>query len=427
MSKLTQASVVIEWAPGSVAAYDVASNKTTRGRSLAEIVPYIGSKDAVMAISRRACFVRTVNVPDASKADLIQALTMSISQHVPIGTGDACVDIRLVNEIGPEGRVATLVAMKAADLRTLQDEAKQAGIRIIATLPAAYGSWLLAGSTSLKDCAAVSESAEGMNLDIIAGGELRYSRALPPDASNGHLAPEILRTFGAAGLRAAPTLAEGLQIPAAEYTVGKSPLEALTGSGWSAPGVEFHLPETIQIQARSGRLIRARIAAMVCILAVMLAGYVYMDRAKSQAAVDKAQYAANSMLSSLRSKAQSEKLDADNEAAMAAVLKRGFSPGQKLGDVTALVSNELPKNAWLTNIGVARGQLVVLRGTALTGDGVATYVNALSKEPRLRDVKLIFANNTLIESTPVVLFSISAFPVGNLPLVDKAVPKGGTK
>jgi hypothetical protein len=424
-SKSTQASVVIEWAPGSVAAYDVASNKTTRGRSLAEIVPYIGSKDAVMAISRRACFVRTVNVPDASKSDLLQALTMSISQHVPIGSGDACVDIRLVNEMGPEGRVATLVAMKAADLRTLQDEAKQAGIRIIATVPAAYGSWLLASATSLKDCAAVSESGEGMNLDIISGGELRYSRALPPDASNGHLAPEILRTFSAAGLRAAPTLAEGLKIPTAEYTVAKSPLEALTGSGWSTPGVEFHLPETLLLRARSGRLLRARVAAMICILAVMLAGYVYMDRAKAQAAVDKAQYAANSSLSALRARAQSQKTESDNEAAMAAVLKRGFSPGQKLGDVIALVNNELPKNAWLTNVGVARGQLIVLRGTAMRGDDVATYVNSLSKEARLRNVKLIFANNTLIESTPVVLFSISAFPVGNLPLVDKAKKGGG--
>jgi hypothetical protein len=422
-SKLTQASVVIEWAPGSVAAYDAASNKTTRGRSLAEIVPYIGSKDVVMAISRRACFVRSVNVPDASKADLIQALSMSISQHVPIGTGDACVDVRLINEVGPQGKIATLVAMKAADLRTLQEEAKQAGIRIIASVPAAYGSWVLAGATSLPDCAAVSESAEGMNLDIIAGGELRYSRALPPDASNGHLAPEILRTFTAAGMRAAPTLAEGLKIPAAEYTVAKSPLEALTGSGWSAPGVEFHLPETIELKAKSGRLIRARVAGMFCLLAVIMAGFVYMDRSTAQAAVDKAQYSANSALSAMKLKQQSAKLDADNEAAMTKTLDRGFSPGQKLGDVVALVSNELPKNAWLTNVSVSRGQLVVMRGTAMTGDDVANYVNSLSKEPRLRDVKLVFANNSLIESTPVVLFSVTAFPVANLPLVDKGVKK----
>ena len=164
---------------------------------------------------------------------------------------------------------------------------------------------------------------------------------------------------------------------------------------------------------------------MACILAVLLAGYVYMDRSKAQAAVDKAQYASNSALSTLRAKAQSEKVDADNEAAMAAVLKRGFSPGQKLGDIVAMANNELPKNAWLTNIGVTRGQNLVLRGTAMTGDDVADYVNSLSKEPRLRDVKLIFANNTLIESTPVVLFSISAFPVANLPLVDKTTKGGG--
>ena len=90
------------------------------------------------------------------------------------------------------------------------------------------------------------------------------------------------------------------------------------------------------------------------------------------------------------------------------------------------MSNDLPKNAWLTNVGVGRGQNIVIRGTATTGDDVAAYVQALSKEARLRDVKLIFANNSLIESTPVVQFSVSAFPVANLPLVDK-VAKGAKK
>src|SRR5207237_257612 len=137
----------------------------------------------------------------------------------------------------------------------------------------------------------------------------------------------------------------------------------------------------------------------------------------------KVQYASNQTLSAMRATAQRAESDHGNEADMAAMLTRGFHHGQKLGDVVALISNDLPKNAWLTNVGVSRGQNVVIRGTALTGDDVATYVQTLSKEARLRDVKLIFANNALIESTPVVQFSLTAFPVANLPLVDK-VAKG---
>src|SRR6185436_15181826 len=155
-------------------------------------------------VGRRACFVRSVTVPDAPKSDLLQALSLSIGQHVPIGTGDACIDLRLLSEVGPDGRSATLVAMRAADLRTLYEEAKHAGIRIIATLPAAFGSWLLANNTAVSDCATISQGAEGLGVDLIQGGELRYSRALPPNSYNGQLAPELARTFSAAGIGTMP-------------------------------------------------------------------------------------------------------------------------------------------------------------------------------------------------------------------------------
>lgn len=417
--KSSSVSTVIEWSPGAVAAYDGVARKIYRGVSLADIAPRLSSREAVMAIGRRACFVRAVNVPDASKEDLVQAMAVSIGQHVPIGTGDACVDLRIVGEPGPEGRTATLVAMRAADLRTLYEEARQAGIRVVATVPAAYGSWLLAQGTSLANCAAVSESAEGLGVDLISGGELKYSRALPPHSSNGHLAPELVRTFSAAGIQAAPTLAEGIPISSAQYSVEASPLEALAGTAWATPGVEFELPEAVLARANAAKNRRSRFAILMCAAALVVMTLAYLDRAAAQEKVDlqKSHMAASvTRLNEALTLAQS---DVNAKVAMGKLLKQGFEPAQKLSDIAALVSNDVPQQAWLTGINVERGRSLTIRGTAMNGETVAAYVQKLNGESRLRDVRLVFANNALIESTPVVQFSIAAFPVGNLPLVEK--------
>jgi hypothetical protein len=418
-AKSHNASVIVEWSPGAVAAYDSHLKKTVRGGSLGEIAGALSSKDVVVAVGRRACFVRSVNVPDAPKADLLQALTLSIGQHVPIGTGDACVDLRLIDEVGPEGRVATLVAMRAADLRTLYEEAKHAGIRVIATLPAAFGSWLVASGTSVADCAAVSQGAEGLGVDLIQGGELRYSRALPPNSYNGQLAPELARTFSAAGLRTTPTLAAGVDVQSASYNVEKSPLEALSGTGWTLPGVEFELPEIVQARSKAGQGRKTRIAAMLCAGAILLLGYGYMDWATAQSAVSAEQAKVNKKVAALQSTMSARQADANTEKNRVQILDRGFAPKQRMSDVVALASNDLPKGAWLTNISISRGEPLQLRGTAMTSADVTAYLNALNAEARLRDVKLVFANNGLIEATPVVQFAITGFPVGNLPLVDK--------
>jgi len=420
-TKATNASVVVEWSPGSVSAFDAHTNKMVTGDSLLSIAGQISSRDVVVAIGRRACFVRSITVPNASKEDLLQAMTLSISQHVPIGTGDACVDLRLLNENGAEGKTATLVAMRAADLRTLYEEAKQAGIKIIATVPAAYGSWLIANGTSIADCAAVSEGAEGVGVDLIQAGELRYSRALPPNSYNGQLAPELARTFSAAGLKQLPTLAAGVHVSSASYNVQESPLQALSGTGWAQPGVEFELPETVLARSRAAQARKTRLAALLCAAAILLLGYAYLDWSSSQGLVSEHKARINKNLSSLQAALASRDADTKNEQQMVLVLGRGFKPKQRLSDIAALVSNDLPKGAWLTNITISRGEEMQLRGTAMTGDDVTAYLQALNGEARLRDVKLVFATNGQIETTPVVQFAITAFPVGNLPLIDKKV------
>jgi Tfp pilus assembly protein PilN len=424
-SNAPNAQVVIEWAPGAVMAFDAHSGQYIKGSTLLDVAPRLSSRDAVVGVSRRACFIREVTVPDAPKDELLQALTMTIAQHVPMESGEACVDIRLQGEAGPEGRSGTLIAMRAGDLRRLREEARQAGIRILATLPAAYGSWVQANATALRDCAAVSETSEGMAVDLISGGELRYSRALGKESMNGHLAPEVARTFMAAGMSTAPTLAQGIRLGAAEYTVEKAPLEALVGSAWSHAGVEFELPEVLAARRKAARARRSQITAVLWTAALVLVAIAYLDWAGAQHRYQAVQERSSTNIALLAEKRDALLNDVKAAQARERLLSQGFRPAQRLGDVAALVSNALPKGAWLTNISVERGQVVSVRGTALSGEHVTAYVESLAKQSRLRDVRLQFANNGLIESTPVVNFAVSAFPIGNLPLVEKT--KGGKK
>ena len=105
-------------------------------------------------------------------------------------------------------------------------------------------------------------------------------------------------------------------------------------------------------------------------------------------------------------------------------IKRAFEPAQKASDVMTLIANQSPKGLWLTGITFERGKTTFVRGTSKDSAGVSDYLQALTTEERLRDVKLVFANNGDIDKTPVVQFSIQGFAVGNLPLVDAKKKKG---
>jgi len=70
---------------------------------------------------------------------------------------------------------------------------------------------------------------------------------------------------------------------------------------------------------------------------------------------------------------------------------------------------------------------VQVRGSARNSADVKQFLNNLEQQSRLRDVKLAFANTGKIEDTPVVQFSITAFPVGNLPLAQPERKRAATR
>jgi Tfp pilus assembly protein PilN len=166
----------------------------------------------------------------------------------------------------------------------------------------------------------------------------------------------------------------------------------------------------------------SRNAVAFAVAALAILGGVYFDYKSQQDAIKKEMVqwqGRHRKESSLRSQLQ---LDAAALQESNKVLTRGLKPGQRISDALLSVANDVPEGVWLTGMSLDRGKPMVLRGTAKSSEGVSEFVNKLSSNPRLREAKLVFANQGSLNQTPVVQFSITAVAVANLPLVDPVKP-----
>ena len=420
MSKERLNLPVIEWSPSRVTVYDPQTRHYATVSSIEEALPYIdGSKSVVVALSRRSSFVRTVRVPDAPKAQVAQVLKLQLATLLPIAGNEAAFDFRLTKDVNSEGRLAVVAAVHSDTLRQLTRELKAAGLTAHCIVPTAFGSWLLTHTLEIPQCAVVEHTPEGLAIDIVSDEELRYTRVVPFPADAEEIEAEICRTFSIAHVPCSTIIATaGLTFHGADTTVATRPLEIFSTPLLSKLNVSIELPETIQTRENKAITARARIAIMLW-AAVLAAGLlVFFDRADATAKARSAQSVFLAEMAKLKSKDSSYKIIVDDQSKMQSDLMNALSPAQRMSDLLTTISNESPPNVWLTGITLERGKQVLIRGTAMTSEQVASYVQTLAAEPRLRDVKLVFANNATIEQTPIVQFSIQAHAVGNLPIVN---------
>jgi Tfp pilus assembly protein PilN len=104
-------------------------------------------------------------------------------------------------------------------------------------------------------------------------------------------------------------------------------------------------------------------------------------------------------------------------------LTKAFIPAQKSSDILKVVSSLLPADTWLTGVTFERGKPILIRGTSKSPTLVSNFVSGLTKQKRFRDVRLMYANGGDIQGIPTVQFSINAFPVGNLPILETGKKK----
>ena len=426
MSHQGHAQVAIEWSPTQVEVYDGQSRQYRTGPTLAEIASGLPSNvNAIIGISRRSSFVKTLRVPDVSRDEIQTILEIQIGALFPVPAHELAFDFWMTQDVSSEGRLVVVAAVRAETLRHVKDELKRVNIRAAKLMPVSFSAPLFASYFEETDCAVVEHTSEGVAIDIVSKGVLAYSRVAPLPKDSEGLDAEVCRTFSIAKVPCAKVLgAGGLTFDGVDRVVTQRSLEILL-AGQDKVSLNLELPEKVAERKRKKIQAKVRLVALLW-AAVAVAGLlVYMDRHDAAVKVRSADSKSQNSLRVLRSTKST--VDAKLAAAKSldTSLQHAFKPAQSFGDVITVISNLAPQGVWLTSVNMERGRELQIRGTALRNELVSTFVQTLAAQARFRDVKMGFANNASIEDTPIVNFTVTARAVGNVPVVEDT--KAGKK
>lgn len=398
--------LVVEWSPTQVRVFDPLTGLSTLGTTIAECVGE-GTKgrDAVVAISRRSAYVRSLYVPNASRAEIEGILRMQLEGMLPFAPNEYALAFRLGPFHEGKGRLAAVGAMKSEHLGRIADEAKSAGLRVRAVVPAAGAAWLAARAHVKTDVAVVEEQGNALNIDVLKDGELRYSRSVPLPNSPEDVEDEIARTFAVAEVEPMPLL-PAEDRPSISRLADPIAVTRLFG---------FESPNKRQAQAsRSAHWKKWRsIAAMG--LAVGLVGYAYSVRLRQTPKTNPEAARLASTLRSVRKDGArvSDRLVRIQRAEK--ILDVAFRPSQTMGDVVTAIANATGEGAWFTSLTVGRGTPVSVSGLALKDNDVSAFMNAVTRDTRFQGMKVVTMGRTAMADTPLTQFYVTGNAVGMMP------------
>ena len=279
----------------------------------------------------------------------------------------------------------------------------------------------MAKTLGLENGAVVHRTAEGLAIDLVAAGELRYSRLAAMPTSAVGIDAEVSRTFAAAILPCSPTIAAGaLALADAEASTDSWAIEALSGAHLD---INIRTPEEIAAveQRREAGKLRVGIVLFGIAASFLAWQALRFNAASSIVAAETTKQ--NKAKSDLQKHADAVAAKTKKSTTMQDTLKLAFHPAQSISDVLTLAMNTAPKDIWLTAISLDRGKALTVRGISKGANSPSNYEAQMQgladgDLKRFRDVKMAFQTNAEVDKTPVVQFSLSGFPVGNLPLAD---------
>jgi Tfp pilus assembly protein PilN len=409
----------LEWSRSAVRMYDPTTRKLTSADSIAGLGAL--PREVILALSRRTAFLRIVSMPAAKKEDLRAIAAIQLGNHFPIPVQELAYDLLPTDEATPDGKKVLVAGVRQADLRTALALLKDAGTSVVKTLPTAMGSMYLTSGVGVV----LESTPEGVGIDVVSGGVPHLSRLASP-AGPGGIPAEVERTCQVAGVSgAAIHTAPGLDVGTG-VALASHPLEALSQHGLECP-LDLELPELVAARESRKSGNRVRIAVLTALSAILFGALVWDDRERASQVVKRGEAKWNAELRKLRSIRESLSAESQKEKKYEAMTALALEPAQRAGDVLTVIANSVPKGVWLTGYSFDRGKPVQVRGSARNSADVKQFLNNLEQQSRLRDVKLVFANTGKIEDTPVVQFSITAFPVGNLPLAQPERKRAATR
>jgi hypothetical protein len=427
VSSISEPPIFI-WSSGRVLLISSSSGTTREAAGFSGLESLGGPQPSIVLIAHRASLVRQVSVPSLSKEQVRPLLESKLGALLPTGLNSYVCDFRLAKIAGATAKTAIVGAVKEESFRKMLSEAKVAGVKVGASLPSAFGSWLAAHARGLRDCVVVSREASDLCIDIIADGELKYSRFCAfPESPLGVL-DEIERTCATAGVAMGSILNLGevempLDTPGVELQPGGvakfvNNLHAIQTQLFS-----LELPETIQLRERKKGWVVAQRAVFAAIVASGLWGYALFQRQKQEGRAHDVRVA---QLARVQAENKNHKTLIDETLSLKRterLIDIAFDPAQTFGDLVALLSQDSDDKSWVTGISLERGRPMTVRGQAKDGKTVTKLASKLSNEPRLRNVKLMSVGKGQEHNGSVVQFAISGVPIGNLPFDSEVTPE----
>ena len=416
MSKSAGQALAIEWSPEAVRVWNPVSGRIATGATLADVSDVFGGlRHAVVGLARTHAFTKRIALPKASPDDMRQMLQFQIGQHVPLPPDQVSFDFSTTDVRMDDGFLTLLAVARTEDIRQLRSAMAQAGIAIDRILPICLAAPIAIRSAGRSSGLVIDHWLGQPTHDGVFDGHWVYGRTADQGEDEER---EIARTLAAAGM---------------------GPLESVLGPQPGDGGFLLrHLPDVTGIalepaedrlqRERRKRVARTRFGILMLLAALLLVAWVWDERDRNAAVLRRGEGTWARQLSQLRSIRKTEQAKAAEATKVRSALDRSFVTAQSPNDIVHLVSGLLPTDIWLTGVSAERGKPVQIRGTAVSAEAVARLVATLSGSPRFREVRLLFANASKIDETPVVQFSITAVAVGNLPMPepDKAARKSRT-
>jgi hypothetical protein len=400
--------LLIEWSPKRVRALDPSTRQLRAGASLAECMEGSQSgRDAIISISHRSAFIRSMFVPKAGPAEVKRILEIQLASVLPLGAGEYAFGYRLGREVHGKGLTAVVGAIKADSLRRIHQEAAELGLRVQAVLPVAFGSWLAAKERNINECIIVETDGETVNLDVIHEGEIHYSRSIPMPESPEELEAEVARTFAIAGLPPAPVFSTGCPGIHADITYTQEPIEYLADVHVIRKHL-FTIELTVSSEARQERAERVKAvrAIVAAAAAIGMGAFAYSSRLPAKIESKPTTAGSRAAMNKARAKESAAKAELASAKRANKILDVAFNPGQSISDVVKVLSLAAPRDSWLTNLTIARGAPISVSGLALTDGDVAMFVAAVSSDPRFQEMKVISSNKALIGKRQVTQFLV---------------------
>lgn len=369
----------------------------------------IQGKTAVLLLSRKMILSRVVSLPESPKADALVALKMKVGDIFPFQANDLAFDFLPTTTRDNNGRVCQVFAVKTTDIQAALALADQLNITVHSILPAQATVIGESIKDGLTNAIYIERFGDSFNLDVVSEGKLIASKSISTETYDIEIQRAKMLSPTAAIL--------GHGIP---FEANEQRMSGIHASRFFEinPALDLEPESYRQKKIDKERAGRHRFSYIVFLGGATIALVAYTNFTDDAAKIEKQKSSLKKNLKTAQLISERATKEKDTYKPQADQLKLAFQPAQKMSDIIKLSSMLLPKDAWLSSLSVEKGKPIQIRGTAKTSDAVSAYLKELTKQKRLRDVRLLFANSGDIEGAPVVQFSITAFPVGNLPIIE---------